>query len=339
MLRAAAVLMVVGFHLEGYLQRIDPDYVKWMSHFGYSGVDLFFVISGFINYHVTQGLGGKLRFSLSFMLKRCIRIIPNYWVVLIPTTYLVYEMGLRPLDMLDPVASVVLFIPQHLTDHIMIPAWTLNYELFFYLALACLLMVPKSILPVLSGWAIIVAIAQYWMDYSNIDFFWAFLFSPYWLQFVAGVWIGHLLHRTAMPFANFALFFSVIMFVFTVWLGTWVYAEGFANPFHRDLRAWLYLLVYAPLVYAMVSMEVNERWVCKQWLMIRMGDASYSIYLWMTAYLFSFYHLTKDWFDESTLSLTLFNTSLCVSFIAFVLVYYAKIERPMLRWLNRKLHP
>lgn len=340
LLRAIAVLMVVAFHVEPYLLKLNIGYERWVDRFGYSGVDLFFVISGFINSYVSIPHFGERGYSWRFISKRLVRIVPNYWVILLPTTYLVYEHGLRPTDTVDPLISYLLLVPQHLTDHIMIPAWTLNYELYFYMALAVLMLRPQLILPVGGLCFIAVAIAQYWLDYSNVVFAWAFALSPYWLQFIAGMWIGVAARRGVMPLAGFALLFGGVMFGVAVYVNTVIYPEGFANPFHRDLRAWLYLLSYAPIVYALVALEQQGGWQCRNRWLIAVGDASYSLYLWMTPFLFVFHHtvmyLLGSWMPKWA-SYAIYIPAMMLSLVIFSLTYYQWVERPMLRYLNRKL--
>ena len=64
-LRAMAALLVVGYHINSYQ-------VYLMS-----GVDIFFVISGFIMWQSTRG-GTSPR---QFLTNRLIRIVPLYWLV------------------------------------------------------------------------------------------------------------------------------------------------------------------------------------------------------------------------------------------------------------------
>ena len=76
-LRGIAALMVVISHTSFKGQQYSVDTLQWY-HIGGSGVDLFFIISGFIMCYTTYNK--KVNF-LNFMRNRFIRIIPLYWVL------------------------------------------------------------------------------------------------------------------------------------------------------------------------------------------------------------------------------------------------------------------
>src|SRR6516162_6435510 len=83
-LRAVAALMVVAHHARHYFPQGD----QW-STFGSRGVDIFFVISGFVMAHSTQGYraDANRRFqSERFLAKRFIRVVPLYWLALLWTS-------------------------------------------------------------------------------------------------------------------------------------------------------------------------------------------------------------------------------------------------------------
>lgn len=127
--------MVVVYHLKPQLERMNASLLPadWLS----AGVDLFFVISGFIMWWTTSGIEitpGR------FMLKRVHRIVPLYWAV---TGFYVVVLLVAPRFMqtgaLDPAHAIAsfLFIPwQHPVlapaYPLVTPGWTLNYEMFFY---------------------------------------------------------------------------------------------------------------------------------------------------------------------------------------------------------------
>ncbi len=147
MLRAIAVLMVALLHLEPYTVNLYMGLTRYLLPFGYSGVDLFFIISGFINYHVSADRIGKPRYALRFLIKRAIRIFPNYWLVVAVAYYLTVEHGMHPAPgYIRPLESVLLLFPLRMPEHIMIIAWTLNYELLFYGVLAVLVCLGRRLI-------------------------------------------------------------------------------------------------------------------------------------------------------------------------------------------------
>ncbi|PZP90666.1 MAG: hypothetical protein DI587_38015 [Variovorax paradoxus] len=79
-LRALAAIMVVGHHATAFFGGVSG----W-SNFGMTGVDIFFVISGFIMVHATYGLdpnGNRAQQAADFFVRRLIRVVPLYWLAL-----------------------------------------------------------------------------------------------------------------------------------------------------------------------------------------------------------------------------------------------------------------
>ena len=107
-----------------------------LLHVGRAGVDVFFVISGFIMFHTTQDGG---RTTAQFWTDRVVRIAPLYWLMTLLIVGL-YLAGLpagdvRQLDGND-VPLALAFIPNYRGDEdwnpILATGWTLIYEMYFY---------------------------------------------------------------------------------------------------------------------------------------------------------------------------------------------------------------
>ena len=135
-LRGIAALMVVLLHVRVQLGRMG--YGGYWPEFLMAGVDIFFVISGFIMW-VTTFDGSTTPWQ--FLFRRFVRIIPVYWLL---TTTTVAVMLVAPsavqsgrFDSIH-VLSSYLFIPTvhpltGMMEPVLIPGWTLNYEMFFYI--------------------------------------------------------------------------------------------------------------------------------------------------------------------------------------------------------------
>ncbi|MBU6140105.1 MAG: acyltransferase [Proteobacteria bacterium] len=120
--RAVAALMVLVVHIGDYFIPIE-------TKTGVYGVDIFFVISGFIMAHLHHDKVEPVR---RFFIKRFIRIYPIYIECLI-VGILVH--GLANFD----IAGDLLFLspePEHRREMILDVAWTLSYEIWFYLIFA-----------------------------------------------------------------------------------------------------------------------------------------------------------------------------------------------------------
>ena len=80
MLRAVAALAVLFYHITlEFRVRLGLGDVVPLFHIGSAGVDLFFVISGFIMVHASEKLFGRREGPLIFIQRRLARIVPLYW--------------------------------------------------------------------------------------------------------------------------------------------------------------------------------------------------------------------------------------------------------------------
>jgi exopolysaccharide production protein ExoZ len=147
-LRAVAALAVAVAHTYSIvgIEFGVPAYPALVT--GAAGVDLFFVISGFIMVYSSEGQFGEKRAPLTFFVRRLIRIVPLYWTVTtILLLYLVGRYGWPPPGQSTwTVIASYLFIPAS-TAGPMAPVlgvgWTLNYEMFFYLVFATGLLLKR----------------------------------------------------------------------------------------------------------------------------------------------------------------------------------------------------
>ena len=105
-MRAVAAILVMLFHLTHFFAE-DFDLLAFENLFshGESGVDIFFVISGFVIYHSTKARQSPRR--LEFVASRLIRIFPIYWLVMLALV-LAEGLGLtRNPERLDPATIAV----------------------------------------------------------------------------------------------------------------------------------------------------------------------------------------------------------------------------------------
>jgi exopolysaccharide production protein ExoZ len=151
-LRAIAAYLVVFHHIQSHF--VDNHSVAAVSNIGIIGVDIFFVISGFIMILTTSG---EARSPLSFWRDRLVRIVPLYWLATFSLVGLsligLAPTGLHGWDLQDLLASL-LFIPEVRADGAGMPilfvGWTLNYEMFFYLLFGLALLLRNQLLSVVA---------------------------------------------------------------------------------------------------------------------------------------------------------------------------------------------
>jgi exopolysaccharide production protein ExoZ len=170
-LRGLAALAVAISHLDSLDARfLGGDLMPIWSHVGFAGVDLFFVISGFVMVHVA-GFGTRgVKPAALFAASRAIRIYSLWWVVLVP---LIAVYFYRP-DWVfasipgDPDLVKSFFLWPDVREPLLATGWTLVHELWFYSVFAILLLFPRwLLLPGLVAWGGAVA-ASLVLGYSGV---------------------------------------------------------------------------------------------------------------------------------------------------------------------------
>ncbi len=114
-LRGIAALIVAIYHLK-YLTADNPVFTSLLDFFfnnGAAGVNLFFVISGFIMVYITGSKHYTLRDVVDFLTKRLIRIWPTYALITLGYAFLTYRFQIS--QQIWPILRSILFIP--LADH------------------------------------------------------------------------------------------------------------------------------------------------------------------------------------------------------------------------------
>lgn len=266
-LRGVAALLVVVAHIGG-IGLSNPALLGFPFAQGVIGVDIFFVLSGFVMALKADEAWGK---GGVFLLRRAWRIYPVYWAALLLGTGLLHVAtstfrGAPPPDVLYQIQSAFL-LPAFNASGELYPAlsvgWTLMYEMFFYVIMAILLSItPRGglTLKLVLAFALIVLLAQL----LPIGTWRTFLSSTLVFEFVLGaalfdIWkaqriqLGWLLPMSLL---------SAGLWLFTFPGGDWRFATSG-------------LFAFSVLAAALA---LEHHWSAPKPLML-LGDASYSIYL------------------------------------------------------------
>lgn len=336
-LRGVAVLVVVFSHLLviekkfGGANTILPDWLQ----FGIFGVDLFFVISGFVMVTVTRGKFQNLRHSLLFLYHRISRIYPLYWVY---TTLALIVFLIQPSwvnssqgNQVDILASYLL-LPDELLPLVQV-GWTLIHEMYFYLVFfVILLLVPEKFMPVsMLVWGAVIFV----FGTSTGSPAYNLVFHPLTIEFLAGCIL-------AWHYHNFAsLKFNANGLVIIAGIGMVAAIIGFVAFTNQNGAApdgWWRLAIYGiPAVVIVASITHAERnGTTLPNFLIQSGNASYSIYL---SHLFTINVVGRVWkffssdaiYDNLIVLPIVFLFALLVGFLSYKLV-----EIPLLM-LSRKI--
>jgi exopolysaccharide production protein ExoZ len=338
-LRGAAAILVMVMHAFSaakglYAFRAEQDPFIDVAHqifwsIGPAGVDIFFVISGFIVLTVAmKSAGDGCNFSIGsaglFYFRRLTRIYPLYWIVLVAT---VTSTSLVLPDRWEAIAerpSVILLMARSYDE---VPsAWTLTFELYFYSIVALgLLVASQRLLFFVTGWAVLqialigIAAASGWQSGINST---SIFVNPLILEFLFGCTIAVAIQWGVSRFAMPALMFGIVMLFIGGSLG---WQRGEVLPWERVA---VFGVAGALLVYGLVANERNHKLVLRGlgWA----GDASYSIYLWHIPLFWTASWTGMSWGIYGSIPRVVTPIIWIAFGLAIGVLSYWFIERPML---------
>lgn len=336
-LRGVAVLLVIALHLQENEKKYAHGFAILPNFFniGTSGVDLFFVISGFVMVAITRGWFQKTGAIQKFLYHRATRIYPLYWFysLLMLAIYLMQRKAGNDTRIVDLAASFLL-LPQSQLP-LLVVGWTLVHEIYFYLVFSLLLLLRENwLFPLLIIWGV-VTITGDLIPFENPSM--QLITSPLTLEFIGGSLIA-LIHFSGKFSAEFAKKSGLTVWIiaFVWWLLSYGICVNFG--FLPALSGWLRVLVFgfpaALFVYSLVTLEKHSAWGAPIWL-ISIGDASFSIYL---SHLLVIATIGRIWekFDlvgtwaNGIVLVTMFLAVLFIGMISLRL-----IERPFLKLTRR----
>jgi len=275
-LRCLAALMVVITHATDIWADhvgIYPRPATWGN--GTAGVDIFFVISGFVMMTSSNRLLDSPHPARIFLWRRIVRIVPLYWIL---TTLKLLIIKSRPALAMHAAPSIwnicasYLFLPSYAGSGDIRPVlpvgWTLNFEMLFYVLFACALVFRIRVLYVLLPVLGILSWGAFYRT-SGGPAITAFA-DPIVLDFIAGVLVALFLEKIQSIYAGaMALAGCVAM------SGILAFVPYSSISFER---IGIYGGGAAVIVAATVACETHLARVLPRWVLL-LGDASYSIYL------------------------------------------------------------
>lgn len=281
-LRGIAALAVVLFHISEMLLKYTDGhglFCRFAStwHAGAAGVDLFFLISGFVMVQSTRGKFGQNGSGREFMLRRLVRIVPLYWLytsvmlilVLLPFT-LKGQVFSGPYTLLSYLFIPALNPTSGLDLPLLAPGWTLSYEMYFYAIFAVLLRFEeKRLLPAIGTLFLVSAAAGLWLDMRHPVL--KVLTSPLLLEFLLGCLLARWVQARALP--------SSACYVMIV-CGTaaWLASRNLAH--NVDFRLVVWGVPAFLLLAGCVFLErAGDGDFAGRTILRGMGDSSYSTYL------------------------------------------------------------
>ncbi len=315
-LRALAAVMV----LVGHVLAETAHYAGWPMGFDRlpwtRGVDVFFVISGFI---VTLSAGRFIGRPGAFLWRRILRVVPLYWLF---TTLMVAVVLLVPQGAKDTgfepgqIIASYIFLPWERSDGRIAPVlslgWTLNYEMFFYALFAAALLFRRPLPALAAGITALVLAGAVWPDPGVAFRFWT---NPLILEFLFGMALAVLWIRGwVWPDGRLALVALIAGLALLVLLhGT-------------DLPRFVAAGLPATLIVAAGTLFCPPRDLPFQAL----GDASYALYLSHRFVLRGMTLLVLPLLPAGPLATAAFAAATCALALFVSLLVYRYVERPFL---------
>ncbi|MCA9932355.1 MAG: acyltransferase [Anaerolineales bacterium] len=276
--RAIAAILVVLYHITDLSQtKFDYTFLGDFFSFGHTGVDFFFILSGFIILYVHGQDIGQPKQIKRYLTKRFIRLYPIYWciasvkiliILLMPSFAKSYETDSGYL------IKSLLLIPQWPLP-IIGAAWTLSYEILFYLLFGVAILVgTRWTFKLAIVWTLAIGGVLITNSVSEPMFgrnlFVYFLLNERNLEFILGCLAAFTVLNTKVKYSKTIAVAGGTLFV----LFGWCLSQGWGVfSFALTFGLASFLLVVGS---ASIEMRHYIRWPK---LLVFLGDASYSIYL------------------------------------------------------------
>lgn len=326
MLRAVAAAMVLLHHAAAHYQALGglDLLVNLFSSVGFSGVDIFFVISGFVAAHTTLHKLRTLSNAWVFAKRRLLRIYLGYWpffALTLAWNYVAFPGALAGFD----IVSSFFLATIELKRLVIYVTWSLTFELLFYALVTISFFLStrlvQRLVHVLALAVFAVLVWTYATPHSPL-----LLFVSMLLEFLSGViiyihreklksrwWIGPCLVGAAFAFAS----------------GARVHATD------GSVRIFTFGVAAAALVMLAVVLEQTRTFVANRFW-VGLGNSSYTLYLAHLSLLVAFYFLgirgflaTQPGFVREA------GFFLYVGFCFLITHwFYVQVESPLYRWAS-----
>lgn len=239
---------------------------------GLWGVDLFFVISGFVMVYITKSDQAGFRYIFNFWIRRYLRISPLYYimtmVIIFVAMYVPSSTELRP--SIEHTINSLLYIPSYNLSPVLGVGWTLNYEMYFYLIFGLVLFFPEKYqTTTMTVWFSGSVLFGFFYQSDNAIILQ--ITNPLLIEFLLGVFIGRFFREEKIwSVAHALIILSVSCLII-------IFAELF--DMGRELRFLFYGIPCAGLVSALIALEARKVIKFDTKLLLLAGEISFSLYL------------------------------------------------------------
>lgn len=355
LLRFLAALPVLFYHAATHVWASGVPREGWLYAVylvGFGGVDVFFVISGFIIWHTTRDENGPVAAS-RFLRRRVARTYSGYWpflLFILLVLYLFYPHLLSRNDWLlsstlipDPMDTTLQLLPERLALPV---AWTLVYEVYFYSAFGVLMVFRRSAntTAILIAVAVMIVAVLYasFTGIFNVEKFldrsllFTFYLSPYCLEFLAGCVLGIVYHARTIRWPWAWLFFGMLMTVVIAIVNVRWFDGQIHLGYHMHVRVLMFMAASVGFVLWALGLDQRKKQVFPRACLL-LGGSTYALYLSHTLWFGWLREIgVKDWLQQNDLTVA----GYCLASITIIILsaaYYQYVERRLHHGFRRTL--
>lgn len=339
-MRAVAATMIVALHADVNWQfTLFPLHLLRLG----GGVDLFFVISGFVIVYASRPYFAAPGGRSAFLLRRFLRIVPLYWFVLTLRLAMAASVTVISAKAFPPLQSILtsyLFIPYDSMGYgdaypfpLIDLGWTLNYEMFFYIVFAVFIFLPLERAVFTTAAVLFTAVMVGFTFDLGLPF--SFWFQPIILEFVAGMFIAVLFLRGVRlpPLLGLATALCGL----AIWMLTDLSRIGFqCDP---GCYSFSRLLVFgggAILLMAAATLTRNISLPRFAQPLAKLGDSSYALYL-LHPFIFRGFKIALGGVTYPPEWSNVVYIVIVISTVAIAHAFHVLVETPANIWLRDRL--
>jgi len=340
--RGFAAISVILFHLRDtsktYFGIIAFNNI--FSH-GFIGVDFFFVLSGFIITYVHYSDIVNQSNPFGFLKKRFVRIYPTYWamatitlIVLVvvlhgKSLHLDHYMNIRSFTEWLYIIGCYLLLPLK-NQYFLELAWTLSYEVIFYLLFFIAIIIGfKRARVLLIIWLLLIFGQGFLYNFHGI--FIPKVLNSINIEFISGCMVAYLFKKS-YRIPKLISYIVLISVPLAYSIATYAYNIDLTKT---DLNVFLLAGFNGILLYNVVVIDTYKKINCSKILLL-IGEASYSIYLSHTFFLGAFGRIFSKLVSEShtTNGLALQSTLFVIFLLTVIggIIFYKYVETPLTKY-------
>ncbi|RWN15949.1 MAG: acyltransferase [Mesorhizobium sp.] len=330
-LRFFAAFLVAAGHVAGTYRALAGGEPGYLDYIGFAGVDIFYVLSGFIMWKTTSRLSGPGRAG-NFTLRRYWRIYTAYLPIagfMLAITFLMN--GLPAVEKLEVVRSLLL-LPTAPPDRLLGVSWTLTHELLFYSVMAASILFSKArvLILIVFTLAIMVGVAAQ-IEIPTQTYWVKFLFNPMIFEFIFGILVA-VCHERRPAQNPIAILITGVALFSAVGLAYWHFTFVPGEHVSALVRVGSYGIASAVIIYGAANLDAR---FTPPAFLVKLGDASYALYLVHIPVILLVWHVPQRF--GVTFFLDHMNASvgliLCLAVLTS-LAYFRFVEMPLLGFVR-----